>query len=380
MQITALHIVGPHKGVSGYDHHVRSFVGEFLKLGIDIHLKDVATWSEKQLPDALQPNWIDSLNDDVGCDVYLYFCMPHQFEIQKEGRHVLFTMFEADRIPAMWLEPSLKSDLLIVPTQSSRASWEFRGFPKNRIRLCPLGVDSELFVQNWPPLNIGDTEGRPLSDYSFRFLNISELRPRKNLLKLIRVWMEATTAEDDAILILKIGGLQEGYYETFKADLEYMQNSLGIERGHYAPIHFIQEILSSESMVRLYRTTNHYISMSHGEGWDMPMMEAGAAGLTLIAPHHTAYTTYLNDEIAHLIPSRKVPVEFDGQLGIEDLSLFEDAHWWEPDAEAAKSIVRAILDGTSKKITSPRSLFLEKYSWKNAANRFLEILSSESAI
>jgi hypothetical protein len=43
--------------------------------------------------------------------------------------------------------------------------------------------------------------------------------------------------------------------------------------------------------------------MSRGEGWDLPMTEAAAAGLRLIAPRHTAYLTYLDAEVAQLIPA-----------------------------------------------------------------------------
>ena len=42
-------------------------------------------------------------------------------------------------------------------------------------------------------------------------------------------------------------------------------------------------------MTGLMRAATHYWSMSHGEGWDLPLSKAGAMGLSLIAPRHSAY-------------------------------------------------------------------------------------------
>ena len=40
------------------------------------------------------------------------------------------------------------------------------------------------------------------------------------------------------------------------------------------------------------------------------MIEAAAAGLGLVAPRHSAYLDYLDDECAHLVPSAEVDVDF----------------------------------------------------------------------
>jgi hypothetical protein len=60
-------------------------------------------------------------------------------------------------------------------------------------------------------------------------------------------------------------------------------------------------------MPGLFAAASHYWSMSHGEGWDQPMIEAAASGLRLIAPRHTAYLEYLDADVAQLIPVRGTP-------------------------------------------------------------------------
>jgi hypothetical protein len=51
-------------------------------------------------------------------------------------------------------------------------------------------------------------------------------------------------------------------------------------------------------MPGLFAAASHYWSMSHGEGWDQPMIEAAASGLRLIVPRHTAYLEYLDADVA----------------------------------------------------------------------------------
>jgi hypothetical protein len=56
-----------------------------------------------------------------------------------------------------------------------------------------------------------------------------------------------------------------------------MREQAGRDFADAAPVLLINEVLGDRQLRALYRTATHYISMSHGEGWDMPMMEAAAA-------------------------------------------------------------------------------------------------------
>lgn len=69
--------------------------------------------------------------------------------------------------------------------------------PPHRIRVCPLGVDSDVFAPSAEAL----TPRQPRT----QFLNISEFGPRKNLGGLLRAWMDAMRPDDDALLTIKTG-------------------------------------------------------------------------------------------------------------------------------------------------------------------------------
>ena len=113
--------------------------------------------------------------------------------------------------------------------------------------------------------------------------------------------------------------------------------------------------------------------MSHGEAFDLPMHEAAACGLQLIAPAHSAYLDYLHREIAHLLPVEEVPVVWP--YDPETAALFEGAHWWEPDAGAAEQLLRGLMEGTIGEPQSARHFLTQRYHWRDAGWRLFDLLS-----
>ena len=367
----SIEVVGPFKGLTGYDRYTREFVKQFLLQGLQVQLKNLADWS-LELPPERREVCFEQLSAPVNADTVLHFTMPNQVQPRQGKRNINFTMFEADRIPADWA--SSACDLIIVPADSSLRAWVTSGAPEAKVRVCPLGVDGDFFSKSAEPLALTGPQRKLVSSYRYRFLNVSELRPRKNHLGLLRAWIRATTGKDDAILIVKLTVWDSHTLKQFQVDLVGMQSKLGRFLADAAPVVFLVDILSEEQMRSLYQTATHYISMSKGEGWDLVMMEAAAAGLHLIAPNHSAYASYLHEEDTELIPASLVPVVFESPMRREDLIYFEGASWWEPDENAAVETIQRIIRGDSPAKILPRERIITEYSWTNAGRRLVQLL------
>jgi glycosyltransferase involved in cell wall biosynthesis len=363
---------GPFRGPSGYDHHVREFVRELHAQGVAIQLVDLPEWSPVSLAAEQRDPWFETLERPVPSRVVLQFCMPHQ-ALRHRGRiDVNYTMFEATRVPAQWVAANRRLGLLVVPTASSQRAWIDSGLPAEQIRVCPLGVNPRTFGPPAEPLVLRDGDGESIQRYRVRFLNVAELGPRKNLVGLLRVWLQATSRQDDAALILKLGVYAPGWTELLQLQLERMQRELGKHLEEAAPILTVQTLYSDAEMPRLYAAATHYLSLSHGEGWDQAMVEAAASGLRLIAPRHSAYNAYLDDSIATLIDSREVPAVFIGDPLLQ--ALFAGAHWWQPDERQAIEAVRAAIDGRDGGTASARERILRDFTWQQATSRLRTLL------
>jgi glycosyltransferase involved in cell wall biosynthesis len=370
--VRSLAVRGPFRGASGHDRHTREFVRHLARQGVRVQLTDIPEWHPVKLPPGARDPWFDQLADPVDAAAVLHFCMPHQVRLSPGRLTVNYTMFEADRIPAGWVARGLVHDLVIVPTPSSREAWLASGYPPGRIRICPLGVDTERFRPAAEPLPLRAPGGKPVADYRTRVLNVSDLMPRKNLLGLLRTWMTATSAGDDAILIVKLGPSTRQATSALFGQLAVMGQRLGRNPDAAAPVLFVDRLLTDTEMPALFAMASHYWSMSHGEGWDQPMIEAGAAGLRLIAPRHTAYLAYLDAAVAQLIPSISGPADARGNPSVAP--LFQDAQWWTPDADAACQALRNALDGHDEPAASLRDRLAAGFTWPHATTRLIQIL------
>ena len=369
----ALTICGPFRGPTGYDHHVREFVRELARQGVAVRLLDMPLWSPRRLPFALRDPWFETLHRPVAATTVLHFCMPHQVRPHAGLRNVNYTAFEATPAPPAWVARGLELDRVIVPTESSRAAWLAGGMPEARIGICPQGVDPRLFGRGAEPLPLRLPGGAPVSERRVRFLNISEMGGRKNLAGLLRTWATATDARDDAALVVKVGYGSPGEQQSFGAQAAALRLDSGKTLADAAPVQFVYDLFADSEMPRLYATATHYWSMSFGEGWDHPTVEAAASGLRLIVPRHSAYLSYLDDSVATLIGCREAPVRWTGDAATR--ALFENARWWEPDEDEAARHIRAAIEGRDAGQPTAQARILGTFSWERAVERLRAILS-----
>lgn len=369
----SLAVRGSFRGASGHDHHTREFVRQFAGAGVRIQLTDMPRWHPVKLPADVRDPWFEQLVSPVPAAAVLQFCMPHQVVASADRLTVNYTMFEASQVPADWAARGRDCDLVVVPTRSSLEAWLASGYPREKLRVCPLGVDVGKFGPASEPLPLPAQGGRKVSDYRVRVLNVSDSLPRKNLAGLVRTWITATSAGDDAILIVKVGPATREMTSGLFRRLAVMEQTLGKRRDQAAPILFVNRLLTDAEMPGLYAAATHYWSMSHGEGWDQPMTEAAATGLRLIAPGHSAYLDYLDSDVAQLIPVRSTPADARGDPWTAE--LFEGAHWWRPDEDAAGQALRAAIDGRDQPAASIRDRLASAFTWPQAGARLLEVLA-----
>jgi glycosyltransferase involved in cell wall biosynthesis len=371
-----LDVVGPFRGASGYDRHTRELVRHMVRLGAKVRLRELSGWSNP-LPATMREAWFDALSTPVDARTALHFSMPTQVQPEPGRRNVNYTMFEADRIPSSWVAAAEGCDRIVVPTASSRAAWVESGVPASKLRVAPLGVNGAFFAEAGGALDlrVGD---RPLAAYRHRFLSVADLTPRKNHLGLLRSWLRATTPEDDAVLVLKASAPSRAVRDDFAADVDAMLRGFGRGLDSAARVVFVFDLLSDVELRALYQASTHYLSMSLGEGWDLPMMEAAAAGCRLIAPRHSAYVSYLTDDDAELLPVRRVPAVFEGRTRREDAVWFAGLSWWRPDEDAAAEALRRIIEGRAVERRSPGARIASEYSWERAAKALLEAVTEGS--
>jgi hypothetical protein len=87
----------------------------------------------------------------------------------------------------------------------------------------------------------------------------------------------------------------------------------------------IEGFFADSAMPRLYAAATHYISMSFGEGWDQPMLEAAASGLRLIAPAQRLHRVPGFEHRHHAAQ----PCGAGEVCDRSTAAFFDGANWWQ---------------------------------------------------
>lgn len=359
---------GVFRDSSGYALVVRRFARGLTEAGIPVRLVDLNYEEIDNLADGQLDPLLATLNRPVRAKAVLTISTPLAVERVPGLKSVVYTMFEACGIPPIWGAHSHRHDHVIVATDSSRQAWLRAGHSPDRIHITPAGVEV-VESNSVSRADIVDQAGRRLADYRVRLLNVSDLNSRKNLDGLLRVWLRTTRAGDSAALLLKLGK-GSGVFGNVRDLLTRVQNETGCALGETAPIFLVEGKLSDAEMMALHAASTHYWSMSHGEGWDLPMAQAGAMGLTLLAPDHSAYRAYLNADVAHMLPSSVIPAT-GGYTGQD---------WWTPDEEAAGRLLRAVLDDPDNTRRSAQAHLRDHMTWEAATRRLITLLRELGAL
>jgi glycosyltransferase involved in cell wall biosynthesis len=109
-----------------------------------------------------------------------------------------------------------------------------------------------------------------------------------------------------------------------------------------------------------------YVSLTRGEGFGLPTLEAAAAGVPIIATDWSAHTEYLNVGRWTKVPRAIVPVP---KARIDGSIFIDGARWAEPDADAYK-----------QRLLKMRDSYRTPKDWAAELSTKLLITHSESAI
>gem|GEM_PF-732960 len=376
--VTGVRLRGEFCNYTGYARFARELAFALDDLGMNVQAEETAHFGPEAIGSAAFAR-LKSMTDPVETPFLVHITTPALARLEPSMTNLLFTQFEASRLPLTWKRLTDLADGIIVPSLSSREAWLAEGVPATKVRQCPQGVNAARLAAAHPlPARMdAEVRGRRFGDHAVRFLNVSDIYSgfRKHPGSLLAAWLAATDSDDDAVLGLKWSSGQgpekvRAFAGTLLGEIERL---VGKPASEAAPILLLCDMVPDRELAATYAGCTHYISVSAGEGWDLPMMEAGAAGLRLIAPDHSGYRAYLNDTIATLLPSRPAHVLTDG-LNDTIRAEYAGSMNWEVDLDAAADAIREAIRGDDAYKPRAQETICREFTWQRAAEQLVRIL------
>lgn len=320
--------IGPVLTASGYGVHSRQLLAALYNSDeFDIAVESLK-WGETPFLQDEELGWIRKLTEKkhANPEIAVQVTIPNEFRRRAPLMVGVTAGIEVDRVSPDWLvKCNAEVDLVIVPSEHSRRSFivEYTGSNGEKLHLekpifvVPEGVDTKIFQ---PRETMNRSAGRgeliaklgaPEKNFVFVGLGLDKPdgRDRKNVTKLIEWFCKGFAGNANVGLILKTSIVNGSSidYEVTKKRIADIKSSTGC--GEFPKIFLVHGRLSEQEMADLYNDPRVVaaVSLTHGEGFGLPLIEAAACGLPVMATDWSGHLDFLTKDGKKLF----IPVEHE---------------------------------------------------------------------
>ena len=363
-------ICAPVTSRSGYGDHARDLVHSFIKHDkYDIKILDVP-WGSCPRNALNHNNDKDKLilnkilpqpQMDRQPDVYVDIRIPNEFQQWGKVNIGITAGIETNIVSEKWLEGCNKMDLVIVPSEHSKDGFvktiyeKIQNLPDGKQQKIgelklekPMEVLFEGADDTYKSLKIEEIDSKFFEMLNkkvfeeFAFLFVGQWtaggygEDRKDISRMIKVFYESfANKKKQPALILKTNGAT--FSTLDKADIlkkiKYVKDKFPKD-WNLPNVYLLHGDLSKEEMNYLY---NHpkvkaMVSLTHGEGFGRPLLEATMTGLPVIASGWSGQLDFLDKDKSLLLKGNfeKVPKS----MVWKDI-IVENGQWFNVDESSA---------------------------------------------
>jgi len=295
---------GPILSRSGYGEHSRQIFRYLLsKENIDLRVQPlpwgITPWylnhsDENGLIGEIMKRSV--LNENEKMDITIQVQLPNEWDVTLGEYNVGVTAgIETTASNPIWVSTHCeKMDKVIVPSKHAKKSLLNSASTSTPIHVIPECFYDEI-LEEPSPIDLNLTT-------KFNFLTIGVLTgftpdtDRKNLMYLAKWFVENFHENKDVGLVIKTNRGRETTID--RKGTEDLLSRILKEIGYKgAPkIYLLHGAMSRKEMTALYKekSIKAFVSLTRGEGFGLPHLEAAAAGLPVIATNWSAHKEFLD--------------------------------------------------------------------------------------
>lgn len=343
-------------GHTGYNNHSRNFFRELSKL-TEVHIRNYSHVDDMSYLTPKELSLLDSYDSAPG-DINLVLNESHHhfFYDEYTSPKIAYNVWESTKQLPEYFNKILEYDQFWCPTECQRQWTIDQGYPADRVKVVPEGVNGKLFRPS-DDKSILKKYGIP--EDTFTFMIFGRWDYRKSVAEMIRSFNEEFKDIENVMLIISVDN--PFAVDGMKTTEERLKHH-GLESDKIKILHFPPR----EDYVKLMQAGNVFLSCSRSEGWNLPLMEAIACGTPSICSGWGPQLEFA-DGISHIVDTVELKAP-------EQVFMLGDSHdlgvWSEPDFNQLKYVMRK--RKISNEYDKSRAVKLSKYirelyTWENAA-------------
>lgn len=294
---------GPLLSESGYGNHARQVFRWLLnkhpedEIGVQILPWGMTSWhvdpkSEGGLIGEIMKR---SVEPKEKFDVSFQIQLPNEWSTNFAHKNVGVTaVVESDKCNPDWIKSCNMMDAVVVPSTFCEKTLRATGDVTSPIIVVPESFMPEVLDESSKiDINL---------ETKFNFLIVGTLtgnnpfNDRKNIFFALKWLCEEFANDPDVGIILKTS-IGRGTRLDWSGVETPLRNAIKeIRRGAFPKIHIIHGMLSNSEIAGLYRhpTVKALVAPTRGEGFGLPILEAAASGLPVIATEQSGHMDFMN--------------------------------------------------------------------------------------
>ncbi len=366
--------IAPVLDFSGYGEASRNYILSLHKKGIpvtvhprnfDLNPPPIADSREREVLDSLIGKSIpyDTVIIHLTPDLYPLYVEPNKYNIG-------FVAWETSLLHPKWSASMGLVDEMWVPCEWNKQALITSGVNKP-IYVIPHGIDPDIFLGGKEE----DYFINGLSEKTLKFYSIFQWMNRKNPEGLLRSYFNTFRPEEDVVLILKTylggnSGKDKQYLREFILNIKRDMNI-----SYYPKVILIGDILSRSQILGLHKYGDCYVGLHRGEGWGLPLFEAGLAGNPVIATSCGGNLEFMTEDNSYLVNHQMTYVSGMSSFNVWYLG---NQQWAEPELPHASWLMRNVYE--NRKEAEKRGKLLKEnikanFSWDKVSDIIIERLS-----
>lgn len=299
---------GPALTQSGYGVHCRQ-IAEWLLSKSDIEVKFQALpWgdtplilnknSHNKLVDKIIKNTIDMVvKPDQKYDVSFQLQLPNEWDPTIAKFNIGMTAaIETDIANPEWINSCNQMDLIIVPSKHAASTLQKHASLKKPVVVIPESFSDEILQsdENLPNL--------PKFSTDFNFLVFGQItgdnphNDRKNIYFTIKWFCESFKDDKNVGLVIKTNCGRNTLIDRNKTKQILKTLVKECRKGDFPKIHLLHGDMTNAEVASLYRhkQIKALLTLTRGEGYGLPILEAAASGLPIIATGWSGHMDFLS--------------------------------------------------------------------------------------
>lgn len=231
-------------------------------------------------------------------DVSFQIQLPNEWDPKLAKKNVGVTAgVETTICNPDWIKCVNAMDHVIVPSTFVKTTFEKTGTlldDGKRVSVIPESFIDEILDDS--------SQGLPVEfSTKFNFLSIGQMtgrsseNDRKNIFNLLKWFCEAFKDNTEVGLVLKTNNGRETKMDRMLTS-EIVRQVLGsVRKGEFPKVHLLHGSMSDSEMASLYRhqSIKAFVTLTRGEGFGLPILEAAASGLPVIATNWSGHLDFM---------------------------------------------------------------------------------------